>query len=109
MYHIYLYLIVSYLSLLDKCYIPAGFEVTTIDEVISRARIFVTASGCKDIIMGRHFELMLEDAIVCNIGHFDCELDIAWLNNNCVKKEQVKPQVNIEETNKNHVTPWCHC
>jgi len=39
------------------------------------------------------FEEMLEDAIVCNIGHFDCELDIKWLNDNCVKKEQIKPQV----------------
>ncbi|XP_052818836.1 adenosylhomocysteinase A-like [Mya arenaria] len=70
-----------------------GFEVATVDDAIPRCRIFVTASGCKDILMGRHFEQMLEDAIVCNIGHFDCELDIKWLNENCVKKEQVKPQV----------------
>jgi len=63
------------------------------DDVISRARIFVTATGCKDIITGKHFEQMLEDAIVCNIGHFDCELEIKWLNENCTKKEQVKPQV----------------
>ncbi|KAH3692553.1 adenosylhomocysteinase-like [Dreissena polymorpha] len=70
-----------------------GFEVTTIDEVISKARIFVTASGCKDIILGPQFEQMPEDAIVCNIGHFDCELDIKYLDENCVKKEQVKPQV----------------
>lgn len=38
---------------------------------------------------------MLEDSIVCNIGHFDCELDVAWLNDNCVKKEQIKPQVSF--------------
>ena len=45
--------------------------------------------------MGYHFEQMLEDTIVCNIGHFDCELDIKWLNENCEKKEQIKPQVMI--------------
>jgi adenosylhomocysteinase len=70
-----------------------GYEVSTMDDVISRARIFVTATGCKNIITGEQFEKMLEDAIVCNIGHFDCELEIKWLNDNCVKKEQIKPQV----------------
>lgn len=70
-----------------------GYEVSTIDDCISKARIFVTATGCKSIIMGYHFEQMLEDTIVCNIGHFDCELDIKWLNENCEKKEQIKPQV----------------
>ncbi|XP_060597022.1 adenosylhomocysteinase A-like [Ruditapes philippinarum] len=70
-----------------------GYEVTTIQDAITRARIFVTASGCKDIIMGKMFEQMLEDSIVCNVGHFDCELDIKWLNENCEKKEQIKPQV----------------
>ncbi|KAK3601621.1 hypothetical protein CHS0354_038168 [Potamilus streckersoni] len=70
-----------------------GYEVTTIDEAVSKARIFVTATGCKDIIVGRHFEMMMEDAIVCNIGHFDCEVEVKWLNENCVKKEQIKPQV----------------
>jgi len=70
-----------------------GYEVARIEDVISKARIFVTSTGCKDIIMGKMFEEMLEDAIVCNIGHFDCELDIKWLNDNCVKKEQIKPQV----------------
>lgn len=74
-------------------YFLTGFEVSTIDDIVGRARIFVTSTGCKDIIMGRHFEQMLEDAIVCNIGHFDCELDIKWLNDNCAKKEQIKPQV----------------
>lgn len=71
----------------------AGFEVTTIEEALPKARIFVTASGCKDIIVGKMFEQMLEDTIVCNVGHFDCELDIKWLNENCAKKEQIKPQV----------------
>ena len=56
-----------------------GFEVTTMDEAVKEARIFVTATGCSGIIEGKHFENMLEDAIVCNIGHFDCEIDAAWL------------------------------
>merc|ERR1711920_768961 len=69
-----------------------GFEVTTMDEAVKEARIFVTATGCSGIIEGKHFENMLEDAIVCNIGHFDCEIDAAWLDANAVK-DNVKPQV----------------
>lgn len=69
-----------------------GFEVSTISDVIGKARIFVTATGCKDIIVGNQFEQMLEDAIVCNAGHRDGELDIKWLNENC-EKEQVKSMV----------------
>merc|ERR1712038_333240 len=69
-----------------------GFEVTTMDEAVKEARIFVTATGCSGIIEGRHFENMLEDAIVCNIGHFDCEIDASWLNKNATR-DQVKPQV----------------
>jgi len=69
-----------------------GFEVTTMDEAVKEARIFVTTTGCSGIIEGHHFEKMLEDAIVCNIGHFDCEIDAAWLNENA-KKDNVKPQV----------------
>jgi len=69
-----------------------GYEVTTIDDACERARIFVTATGCKSIIKKEHFLRMKEDAIVCNIGHFDCEIDASWLNANC-KKEEVKPQV----------------
>lgn len=69
-----------------------GFEVTTVEECLKKARIFVTATGCKEIITGTMFLDMLEDAIVCNIGHFDCELDVKWLNDNA-KKETIKPQV----------------
>ncbi|XP_070575748.1 adenosylhomocysteinase B-like [Ptychodera flava] len=69
-----------------------GYEVTTIDDACSRGNIFVTASGCKDILKGHHFEQMKEDAIVCNIGHFDCEIDVKWLQENA-KKETIKPQV----------------
>ena len=69
-----------------------GYEVATIDDVVEKAQIFVTATGCKDIITGKHFAKMREDAIVCNIGHFDCELDVKWLNDNC-QKDTIKPQV----------------
>merc|ERR1711992_182719 len=51
-----------------------GFEVNTMDNVKDRAQIIVTTTGCKDIIVGKHFEMMMNDAIVCNIGHFDCEI-----------------------------------
>merc|ERR1712038_2098495 len=69
-----------------------GFEVTTMDEAVKEARIFVTATGCSGIIEGKHFANMLEDAIVCNIGHFDCEIDAAWLAKNATR-DTVKPQV----------------
>jgi adenosylhomocysteinase len=70
-----------------------GYEVTTMDEACKIARIFVTSTGCKDIITGAHFEQMQEDSIVCNIGHFDCELDVKWINENCTHKDTIKPQV----------------
>ena len=77
------------------CDQSTGYEVTTIEEALKTARIFVTATGCTSILRGEHFEQMLEDSIVCNIGHFDCEIDIDWLNNNCASKDLVQPQVNV--------------
>merc|ERR1712178_614389 len=62
-----------------------GFEVTTIEEAAPKARIFVTTTGCKDIITSEHLMMMQEDAIVCNIGHFDCEIQSEWLNKNAKK------------------------
>lgn len=70
-----------------------GYEVTTMDEACKIGRIFVTTTGCCNIICGRHFEQMSEDAIVCNIGHFDIEIDVKWLNENAVEKVEIKPQV----------------
>jgi len=71
-----------------------GFEVTTLDRAASHADIFVTATGCCDVIVGRHFERMKNNAILCNIGHFDSEIDIAWLENNReVVENNIKPQV----------------
>ncbi len=71
-----------------------GYEVTTMDEAASRGNIFVSATGCRDVILGRHLAVMPNDAIVCNIGHFDLEIDMAWLNGQKdVKKLEIKPQV----------------
>lgn len=69
-----------------------GFEVTTMDEAAAKGRIFVTTTGCKGIIRGCDFEKMHDNAIVCNIGHFDHEIDVKWLNANA-KKDTIKPQV----------------
>merc|ERR1712142_1345273 len=69
-----------------------GFEVNTLDNVKERAQIIVTTTGCKDIVTGDVFSALPEDAIVCNIGHFDCEIDVAWLEANCASKENIKPQ-----------------
>lgn len=69
-----------------------GFEVKRLETVVGNADIFITTTGNKDIIQGKHFEAMKDKAIVCNIGHFDNEIDVAWLNNNSEKIE-IKPQV----------------
>lgn len=70
-----------------------GFEVTTMEEACKEGNIFVTTTGCTDIVMGEHFMNMKDDAIVCNIGHFDCELNVAWLEQNAKEKVNIKPQV----------------
>jgi adenosylhomocysteinase len=70
-----------------------GFEVNTLDNVADRAQIIVTTTGCKDIVTGEIFSRLPEDAIVCNIGHFDCEIDVQWLESNCANKQTIKPQV----------------
>ena len=70
-----------------------GYEVTTMEEAAPKGRIFVTSTGCSGIITPAHMETMHDNAILCNIGHFDCELDVEWLNNNCVQKTTIKPQV----------------
>lgn len=73
-----------------------GFEVVTMDEAATRANIFVTATGNLRIIRERHFRAMRDKAIVCNIGHFDNEIDMAWLNGTYGNtKEQIKPQVDM--------------
>lgn len=71
----------------------AGYEVTTMEEAAPRGNVFVTTTGCRDIITGAHFEAMPEDAIVSNIGHFDVEIDVAWLKANAAECVNIKPQV----------------
>ncbi|KAK4052597.1 S-adenosyl-L-homocysteine hydrolase [Microbotryomycetes sp. JL221] len=71
----------------------AGYEVTTMEDAAPQGNIFVTTTGCRDIIRGEHFDVMPEDAIVCNIGHFDIEVDVAWLKKNAVEQVNIKPQV----------------
>ena len=73
-----------------------GFEVKPMIKAVAEADIVVTASGCRDLITEKHFRLMKDKAIVCNIGHFDIEIDMAWLNTNYGHtKDTIKPQVDI--------------
>jgi adenosylhomocysteinase len=73
-----------------------GFEVKKMIDAVKEADIVVTASGCRDLIRGEHFKAMKDKVIVCNIGHFDIEIDIAWLNDNYGNtKDTIKPQVDI--------------
>lgn len=71
-----------------------GYEVVTMEDAAPAADIFVTATGCCDIVTGEHFNKMKSGAIVCNIGHFDNEIQMEWLNNN-TEIDEVKPQVDI--------------
>ncbi|KIM85817.1 hypothetical protein PILCRDRAFT_346198 [Piloderma croceum F 1598] len=71
----------------------AGYEVTTMEDAAPRANVFVTTTGNRDIITAKHFQVMPEDAIVSNIGHFDVEIDVAWLKANAKQVVNVKPQV----------------
>jgi len=70
-----------------------GYEVATMESAAPRCMIFVTTTGCKGIITPAHLEVMKDDAIVCNIGHFDCEIDTAWLKANAESVLNIKPQV----------------
>ncbi|GJQ67205.1 hypothetical protein Trydic_g8113 [Trypoxylus dichotomus] len=81
-----------------------GYEVTTMEEACKEGQIFVTTTGCKSIILGHHFINMRDDSIVCNIGHFDCEVDVDWLEKNAKNKVNIKPQVDrYELPNGKHV------
>lgn len=71
-----------------------GYQVKRMNEAIKSADIVVTATGNKDILIDRHFRNMKDKAIVCNIGHFDNEIDVAWLNHNA-QKQTIKPQVDL--------------
>ena len=81
-----------------------GFEVKRLDSVIKTADIVITTTGNKDIVVGKHFEQMKDKTIVCNIGHFDNEIDMAWLNqNHGDSKIEIKPQVDKYTINGNDI------
>ena len=81
-----------------------GFEVKKMENAIPRAQIVVTATGNKDILTERHFRLMKDKTIVCNIGHFDNEIDVAYLNDNHGdSKFEVKPQVDVYNIDGNEI------
>ncbi len=77
-----------------------GYEVKKMIDAVAEADIVVTATGNKDIVTGEHFEAMKDKTIVCNIGHFDNEIDVAWLNaNHGSTKDTIKPQVDMYTIN----------
>lgn len=81
-----------------------GYEVKRMTDAVKECDIIVTATGNKDIIAGEHFEAMNDKAIVCNIGHFDNEIDMAWLNeNHGHTKDTIKPQVDLYNVNGNDI------
>ncbi|AGA78677.1 adenosylhomocysteinase [Echinicola vietnamensis] len=81
-----------------------GFEVKKMINAAAEADIVVTATGNKDIITGEHFKVMKDKTIVCNIGHFDNEIDVAWLNENFGDtKDEIKPQVDLYNVNGNDI------
>jgi adenosylhomocysteinase len=81
-----------------------GYEVKKLETVIGNADIIVTATGNKDIVTERHFRAMKDKAIVCNIGHFDNEINMAWLNENYGHtKDEIKPQVDLYNVDGNDI------
>jgi len=75
-----------------------GFQVMAMEDAVLIGDLFVTATGCCDVIRSEHLKMMKDQAVLCNIGHFDCEIDITWLNNNPgIKRVNVKPQVDKYE------------
>ncbi|MGZ3422073.1 MAG: adenosylhomocysteinase [Polyangiales bacterium] len=71
-----------------------GYQVTTMEKAAAQGDIFITATGCKDVIRPEHMKLMKNEAILGNIGHFDAEIDVKWLESNPeIKRENIKPQV----------------
>jgi len=81
-----------------------GYQVSAMEDVCHEAHIIVTTTGCKDIVRGEHLSNLRDECIVCNIGHFDCEIDVAWLEANAKSKMNIKPQVDrYEMANGRHI------
>uniref|UniRef100_A0A1I7UU76 Adenosylhomocysteinase n=1 Tax=Caenorhabditis tropicalis TaxID=1561998 RepID=A0A1I7UU76_9PELO len=70
-----------------------GYEVVSMEEAAPKAMILVTATGGKEIVTGAHLQLLPDNAILCNVGHFDYEIDVKWLMENATDKDTIKPQV----------------
>jgi adenosylhomocysteinase len=70
-----------------------GYQVVLMEDVVADCHIVVTTTGNDDIVRAEHFEAMRDDVIVCNIGHFDTEIQVAWLKANAVSRSEIKPQV----------------
>ncbi|EGE06430.1 adenosylhomocysteinase [Trichophyton equinum CBS 127.97] len=90
----------------------AGYQVLTMEEAAPKGQIFVTTTGCRDILTGEHFNVMKNDAIVCNIGHFDIEIDVAWLKANAKSVQNIKPQSTLPHASATHhlsLRDDCHC
>ena len=80
-----------------------GYKVVTMDEACQYGDIFVTSTGNKDVVMGYHMEKMKDNAILCNIGHFDNEIEVAYLeSNDSIKENNIKPQVDSFEFEDGH-------
>jgi adenosylhomocysteinase len=81
-----------------------GFEVKRMDNAVPRANIVCTATGNKNIVTERHFRMMKDKTVVCNIGHFDNEIDMAWLNQSYGStKVEIKPQVDLYNIDGNDI------
>ena len=71
-----------------------GYEVAPLEDTADKIDIFITATGCKNVIQEKHFQRMKSGAVVCNIGHFNVEIDMQWLNRR-TKSREIKPQVKV--------------
>jgi adenosylhomocysteinase len=81
-----------------------GYQVVLMEDYIADAHLIVTTTGNDDIVRGEHFAAMRDDVIVCNIGHFDTEIQVAWLKANAVSRSEIKPQVDrYTMANGNHI------
>jgi adenosylhomocysteinase len=81
-----------------------GYQVVLMEDYVQDAHIIVTTTGNDDIVRAEHFEKMRDDVIVCNIGHFDTEIQVAWLKANAASRSEIKPQVDrFTLKNGNHV------
>ena len=86
-----------------------GYQVPTMEEGIKAgASIFVTTTGCRDILSGDHFNAMRDDSIVCNIGHFDIEIDVAWLEVGQIQQAEERNSVEVPEKSTEVVVPEVH-